>query len=62
MRVVNGCGHQNIRLIRRITEHQTLIAGTLIRFVGFVRAHCDISGLLSDGVDYCAGVAVEADI
>ena len=61
--------HKLLGLIARITEHHALIAcadsevslrGTLLALKGVVNAECNVGGLLVDGGQDSAGVAVKA--
>ena len=69
MRQRNRQRHQLLGLIARIAEHHALIAradgevslrGTLLALKGVVNAECNVGGLLVDGGQDSAGVAVKA--
>ena len=62
MGIFDGRGHQRLRLVASKAEHHALVPGAGRRSVvkGAVDAHGDIAGLLVDGCQYGAGLAVEA--
>ncbi len=55
-------GHQHIRLVRGVAEHQALVAGALLALVLAIHALRDIRRLLADDVDDAAARAVEAHL
>ncbi len=63
-----GQGHQLRRLVAGVAEHHALVTGAVAQLAvgallvlqGFVHAHGDVGGLLVDGGDHGAGVAVKA--
>ena len=66
-----GQGHQLGGLIAGIAEHHALVAGAVVQTVvllalfhlqALVHAHGDVGGLLVDGGDDGAGVAVKAEL
>jgi hypothetical protein len=54
--------HQRVGLVARITEHETLVARTLLFGVRAVDAHRDVGRLLADDVEHAARAAVEPDV
>ena len=62
MGVLDGGGHQGVGLVAGEAEHHALVAGAGVagQVVGAVHAHGDVAGLLVDGGEDGAGVAVEA--
>ena len=64
MGVLDGGGHQGLGLVAGEAEHHALVAGAGVagQVVGAVHAHGDVAGLLVDGGEDGAGVAVEAGL
>ena len=60
VRVDDRRGHVAVGFLRGVTEHQALVAGTLVLRVLAVDALSDVLRLLADRVQHRAGVAVEA--
>lgn len=56
----DGQGHELLSLVGGVTEHDTLITGTVILEGAVVKALRDIRGLLLDGDEDVAGLVVEA--
>ena len=62
VRVADRRRHQRLGLVRRVAEHQSLVAGALVLGIAAVHAHRDVGRLLADDVQHAAGAAVEADV
>jgi hypothetical protein len=62
MGIGDGRGHEDISLVGGVTEHQALVAGTLLLGGGTVHALGDVAGLFADQGHDGTGRAVEADM
>ena len=71
MRERDGQRHKLARFVAGVAEHHALVAGAVGEIVAlaallalerFVDAHCDIGGLLVDGREHRAGLAVKAEL
>ena len=67
----DGQGHELLGLVAGVAEHHALVAGAVVQAVvlsallglqALVHAHGDVGGLLVDGGDDSAGVAVKAEL
>ena len=61
MRIHDGGWHQHVGFISGITEHKTLVAGTLLVVIGFVYAHGNVRALLAKRIHDCAGFRVKTE-
>ncbi len=59
VRIGNGCRHQNVSFVRRVAEHEALVAGALLAGVLAVYALGDVRRLLAENVDDRATGAVK---
>ena len=52
-------GHVSVGFVRRVAEHHTLVASTLLFLVGAIDTAIDVGTLLVNGGENTAGIAVE---